>query len=101
MTDFAHLHLTLSNDQLAAAQAESDATSLPLDGTILLGIVDLGVQQGDIDPAAMMSAQEHLSAIADRLERDGIFESDVPDLIAKLRMLSEFATTRQIPMDPW
>lgn len=101
MTNYANLHLQLSSDQLSAAQAESAATSLPLDGTILLQLVDLGVSQGDIDPASMMSAQQHLSAIADRIERDGVFEEDLPDLIAKIRLLSEYATTRPIPMDPW
>lgn len=101
MTDYANLRLTLSMDQLATAKAESAATSLPLDGTVLLHLTDLGVQQGDIDPASMMSAHEHLQAIADRLERDGAFEDDLPDLIIKLRQLSEYATTRKIPMDPF
>lgn len=101
MTDYAHLHLTLSIDQLTAAQAEAAATSLPLDGTVLLQFVDLGIKQGDIDPASMMSAQQHLSAIADKLERDGVHENDVPDLIFRLRQLSEYATTRLVPMDPY
>lgn len=92
MTDHAHLHLTLSDDQLAAAKAESAATSLPLDGTILLRLIDLGVSQGKIDPLSMMSAQEHLQSIADKLERDGIHDSDLPDLIAKIRQLSEYAS---------
>jgi hypothetical protein len=38
--------------------------------------------------------------IADRLERDGVFEEDLPDLIFKLRQLSEYPTTRLIPTDP-
>lgn len=101
MTDYAHLRLTLPAAELAAARKESAATSLPLDGTILLQLVDLGIQQGDIDPSAMLSAHEHLQAIANRLERDGVFEEDLPDLIAKIRMLSEYATTRLVPMDPY
>lgn len=48
----------------------------------------------------MISAREHLAEIADKLERDGVFEDDLPDLIAKIRQLSEYATTRRIPMDP-
>lgn len=99
MTDYAHLSLTLSDDQLAAARAEAAVTSLPLDGTILLRLVDLGISQGQIDPASMMSAHEHLSAIADKLERNGVHEDELPDLIVKLRQLSEYATTRLIPMD--
>lgn len=101
MTEYAHLTLQLSAAQLAAARKESAVTSLPLDGTILLRLTGLGVEQGDIDPKLMMSAQEHLQAIVDRLERDGVHEEELPDLIIKLRQLSEYATTRKIPMDPW
>ena len=75
--------------------------SLPLDGTILLRLVDLGIRQGDIDPSSMMSAQEHLSAIAYKIERDGVHENDIPDLVIKLRQISEYATTRLVPMEPY
>lgn len=99
MNDCAHIHLSLSDEQFATAQAESAETSLPLDGIILLRLVDLGVEQGQIDPNGMMRAQEHLSAIADKLERDGVHEDDLPELTIKLRQLSEYATTRPVPMD--
>lgn len=99
--EYSLLRIDLSDDELAAARADAAAASLPLDGAILTRIVGMGLQEGHLQDEVLMSAQQHLAAMADRIERDGISDVDVVDVIAKLRILSQFATTRLVPVDPY
>lgn len=99
--EYSLLQIDLTDDELAAARADAAAASLPLDGVILTPIVAEGIETGQLADQVLMSAQQHLVAMADKIERHGIDDDDVFDVVAKLRILSQYATTRIVPVDPY
>lgn len=101
MSDYSQLEIRLDADTEARIRAEAEDMALPEDGVVLMAILNIGIQNGTVDPSKLMSAQEHMRAMADRIEADGVRDADVFDIVAKLRILSSFATTELVPVDPY
>ncbi len=100
MTEYAHLEVDLEPEMEAEIKAEAKAMKLPENGVLLMKLLGMGIADGTIDPANLMSAQDLLAAMADKIEQDGVHEDNVFDLVAKLRILSLFATTAPVPVRP-
>lgn len=101
MSDYAQLKVQLDSATAEKVKAEAENMGMPEDGVLLMTLLEMGIQDGTVDDANLMSAQEHLIAMADKIEANGMNEADVPNLVAKIRILSAFATTQLVPVDPY
>lgn len=101
MQEYSQLEIKLDADTEARIKAEAEEMGLPENGVLLMTILEMGIQKGTVDPATLMSAQDHILAMADRIEANGVRDDDVFDIVAKLRILSSFATTQLVPVDPY
>lgn len=101
MSDYAQLKVQMDSATAEKVKAEAENMGMPEDGVLLMTLLEMGIQDGTVDDANLMSAQEHLVAMADKIEADGVNEADVSNLVAKIRILSAFATTQLVPVDPY
>lgn len=98
------MSIDLVKVNISAAEAEelksqSEITSLPEDGLYLLDAIEKAVKLGTVNADDMISGQDMLIAIAEKLEN----ESDNPavraELVEKIRLMSDYATTRLVPIE--
>ncbi len=101
MSDYAQLKVQLDSATAEKVKAQAENMGMPEDGVLLMTLLEMGIQDGTVDDTNLMSAQEHLIAMADKIEADGVNEADVSNLVAKIRILSAFATTQLVPVDPY
>lgn len=98
MSQIRDFQVTLTPKEEQELAEKSKITSLPEDGILVLEIMEERVQNGLVDKATMLSGQKLLIAIAEKLE----YEGDSPDIRAEvvdaLKLMSQFATTRLVPI---
>lgn len=99
--EYSQIEMTLDAETEARIKVEAEEMGLPENGVLLMTILEMGIQKGTVDPNNLMSAQEHMLAMADRIEANGVRDEDVFDIVAKLRILSSYATTQLVPVDPY
>lgn len=76
----------------------SKITSIPEDGLLLLDIFEDRVKDGLVDPVTMLSGQDLLLSIAEKLEYDGSDEAVRAEMIDAIKLMSVYATTRLVPI---
>jgi hypothetical protein len=101
MTDkYVSLEYSLDPDMAEKLAETAKETGMPEQGVFMLVGVERAIQNGDIDPKTMLSGQDMLNAIAEKLELEGDNPKVVEAMTDKLRALSYFATTHLVPVTP-
>ena len=101
MADFAELRVTLDDEAARRVRAEAAEMGLPEEGVLMMSLLEASIRNGTVADEGLMSAQEHIGAMADKIEANGVAEDELGDLVAKLRILSLYATTQVVPVDPY
>jgi hypothetical protein len=78
----------------------AEECGFPEQGVFMLVSIQRAIENGDLDPATMLSGQDMLNAIAEKLELEGDDPKVVEAMTDKLRALSYFATTHLVPVTP-
>lgn len=99
MSNITALKINILAEEAEELRKKSEITSLPEDGIYLMDAIDEAVKKGTVSADDMLSGQDLLIAIAEKLELEG----DNPEvralLIEKLRLMSDYATTRLVPIE--
>jgi len=99
MSNITALKVTISAEEAEELRQKSEITSLPEDGIYLMDAIDEAVKQGTVSADDMLSGQDLLIAIAEKLEHEGDSAEVRALLIEKLRLMSDYATTRLVPIE--
>jgi len=99
MSNIDILKVNISAEEAEELKAQSEITSLPEDGIYLLNAIDKAVKLGTVDKNDMISGQDMLIAIAEKLENEGHNPAVRAELVDKLRLTSYYATTRLVPVE--
>ena len=92
------LKYKISAKEAEELRLQSALTTLPEDGLYLMNAIDKAIDQGLVNKEEMLSGQDMLLAIAEKLENEGNNPDVVSDIITKLRLMSVYATTRLVPV---
>lgn len=99
MGNITALKVNISAEEAEELRKKSEITSLPEDGIYLMDAIDEAVKKGTVSADDMLSGQDLLIAIAEKLELEG----DNPEvralMIENLRLMSDYATTRLVPIE--
>ncbi|KAB2673630.1 hypothetical protein [Brucella tritici] len=93
------LKVNISAEEAEELRLQSALTTLPEDGIYLLNVIDEAVSRGTVDKNDMISGQDMLIAIAEKLENEGHNPAVRAELVNKLRLTSYYATTRLVPVE--
>lgn len=93
------LKVNISAEEAEELRLQSALTTLPEDGIYLLNAIDEAVKLGTVDKSDMISGQDMLIAIAEKLETEGRDPSVLADMINTIRLMSYYATTRLVPIE--
>lgn len=93
------LKVNISAEEAEELKLQSALTTLPEDGIYLLNAIDEAVKIGAVDKNDMISGQDMLIAIAEKLENEGHNPAVRAELVDKLRLTSYYATTRLVPVE--
>lgn len=99
MSKIMALRVNISVEEAEELRKKSEITSLPEDGIYLLDAIDEAVKKGTVSADDMLSGQDLLIAIAEKLELEGDSADVRAHLIDKLRLMSDYATTRLVPIE--
>ncbi|MEN3145344.1 hypothetical protein ABDF71_25460 [Ochrobactrum sp. WV_118_8] len=99
MGNITALKVNISAEEAEELRKKSEITSLPEDGIYLMDAIDEAVKKGTVSADDMLSGQDMLIAIAEKLEQEG----DNPEvralMVENLRLMSDYATTRLVPIE--
>jgi hypothetical protein len=99
MSQITALKVKISAEEAEDLKSQSEITSLPEDGLYLLSAIEQAVRLGTVNANDMISGQDMLIAIAEKLENEGDNPEVVANLIDKIRLMSDYATTRLVPIE--
>jgi hypothetical protein len=99
MSNIDILKVNISAEEAEELRLQSALTTLPEDGIYLLNAIDEAVKIGTVDKNDMLSGQDMLIAIAEKLENEGRDPSVLADMIKNIRLMSDYATTRLVPIE--
>jgi len=99
MSEIMALKVNFSAEQAEELRKKSEITSLPEDGIYLMDAIDEAVKKGTVSADDMLSGQDLLIAIAEKFEQDGDNAEVRAVLIEKLKLMSDYATTRLVPIE--
>lgn len=99
MSEITSLKVKMSAKEVEELKLQSALTTLPEDGVYLLNAIDKAVELGEVDKSEMISGQDMLIAIAEKLEKEGHNPAVRAELVNKLRLTSYYATTRLVPVE--
>lgn len=99
MSQITSLKVKISASEAEELKHQAEITSLPEDGIYLLNAIDKAIELGEVREEDMISGQDMLIAIAEKLESDKSNPEVVADLIGKIRLMSYYATTRLVPIE--
>lgn len=99
MSEIMSLKVNISAEEAEALRKKSEITSLPEDGIYLMDAIDEAVKQGIVSADDMLSGQDLLIAIAEKLEFEGDNAEVRALLVEKLKLASDYATTRLVPIE--
>lgn len=101
MTDkYVSLDFDMDSETAAKARETAEETGLPVEGVLTLAATEKAIQNGDLDPTDMLSAQDMLIAIAEKLDEHCADPEYVAQMADKLRALSNYSTTHLVPVTP-
>ncbi len=99
MSEIMALKVNISDEEAKELRKKSELTSLPEDGIYLMDAIDEAVKRGTVNADDMLSGQDLLIAIAEKLENESDNPEVVASLIDKIRLMSDYATTRLVPIE--
>ncbi|MEN3142313.1 hypothetical protein ABDF71_09885 [Ochrobactrum sp. WV_118_8] len=99
MSQITALKVKISAEEAEELKTQSEITSLPEDGLYLLSAIEKAVSLGTVNADDMISGQDMLIAIAEKLENEGHNPAVRAELVDKLRLTSYYATTRLVPVE--
>ncbi len=99
MSEIMALKVNISAEKAEELRKKSEITSLPEDGIYLMDAIDEAVKKGTVSADDMLSGQDLLIAIAEKFEQDGDNAEVRAVLIEKLKLMSDYATTRLVPIE--
>ena len=91
--------VNIGAEEAEELRKKSEITSLPEDGLYLLDAIEKAVSLGKVDADDMLSGQDILIAIAEKLENEGDNPAVRTELVEKIRLMSDYATTRLVPIE--
>ncbi|SPL65059.1 hypothetical protein [Ochrobactrum soli] len=91
--------VNISAEEAEELKLQASLTTLPEDGIYLLNAIDKAVKLGTVDKNDMLSGQDMLIAIAEKLENEGDNPVVRTELVEKIRLMSDYATTRLVPIE--
>ncbi len=98
MSNITALKVNISAEEAEELRRKSEITSLPEDGIYLMDAIDEAVKKGTVSADDMLSGQDMLIAIAEKLEQEGGNAEVRALMIENLRLMSDYATTRLVPI---
>lgn len=99
MSEIMALKVNISAEKAEELRKKSEITSLPEDGIYLMDAIDEAVKKGTVSANDMLSGQDLLIAIAEKFEQDGDNAEVRAVLVEKLKLMSDYATTRLLPIE--
>lgn len=99
MSNITALKVNISAEEAEELRKKSEITSLPEDGIYLMDAIDEAVKKGTVSADDMLSGQDLLIAIAEKFKFEGDNAEVRTLLIEKLRLMSDYATTRLVPIE--
>lgn len=99
MGNITALKVNISAEEAEELRKKSEITSLPEDGIYLMDAIDEAVKKGTVSADDMLSGQDMLIAIAEKLELEGDNAEVRAHMIENLRLMSDYATTRLVPIE--
>lgn len=99
MSEIVALKVNISAEEAKELRKKSEITSLPEDGIYLMDAIDEAVKKGTVSADDMISGQDMLIAIAEKLEFEGDNAEVRALMIENLRLMSDYATTRLVPIE--
>lgn len=91
--------VNISAEEAEELKLQASLTTLPEDGIYLLNAIDKAVKLGTVDKNDMLSGQDMLIAIAEKLENEGDNPVVRTELVENIRLMSDYATTRLVPIE--
>lgn len=99
MTDkYVSIEYDMDAETATKAQEAAEEMGMSLEGFLTVSATEQAIRNGDLDPADMLSAQDMLIAIAEKLDEQGNDPAFVSQMADKLRALSYYATTHLVPV---
>ncbi|MCX2696251.1 hypothetical protein [Ochrobactrum chromiisoli] len=89
----------ITDEEAEELKTQSEITSLPEDGLYLLSAIEKAVSLGTVNADDMLSGQDMLIAIAEKLENESDNPAVLAELVEKIRLMSDYATTRLVPIE--
>lgn len=99
MSNIDILKVNISAEEAEELKLQSALTTLPEDGIYLLNAIDKAMEMGTVDKNDMISGQDMLIAIAEKLENESDNPEVVAELIDKIRLMSDYSTKRLVPIE--
>lgn len=99
MSKIMALKVNISAEDAEELRKKSEITSLPEDGIYLMNAIDEAIKKGTVSADDMISGQDMLIAIAEKLEFEGDNAEVRALMIENLRLMSDYATTRLVPIE--
>lgn len=88
----------MDSETAAKVRETAEETGLPAEGVLTLAATEKAIANGDLDPSDMLSGQDMLIAIAEKLDEQGKDPEFASQMADKLRALSYYATTHLVPV---
>lgn len=98
MSQIRDFQVTLTEEEELEVAEKSKITSLPEDGLLVLEIMEERVEHGLVAAETMLSGQKLLIAVAEKLEYEGDSPEVRAEIVDALKLMSQFATTRLVPI---
>lgn len=98
MNEFVKLSGEVSDEMRAKIKETAEECGLPEKGVLVLVATQQAIDDGSINADELLSGQDMITAIADRLDDVSNDPEAISDLADKLRLISVYATTHLIPV---
>lgn len=92
------VEIEITKERANELEELSKITSLPVVGLHILDVTDEFVEQGLIKKETMLSGQDLLIALAEKLEYQGDDEKIRSDIVDAIKLMSNYVTTRLVPI---
>lgn len=92
------VEIEITRERANELEEKSKTTSLPVVGLHILEVTEESVDQGLIEKDTMISGQDMLIALAEKLEYQGDDEVIRSDIVDAIKLMSNYVTTRLVPI---
>lgn len=98
MSEIEQVEIRVSAERAKELAELSKITSLPEDGLHMLDVMDEAIAKGAVSKGDMLSGQDMLNSIAEKLEYQGDDPEIRRQMVNSIKLMSNYATTRLVPI---